>query len=127
MKKILFVCMGNTCRSPMAMFIYKKLFPETDVFSAGFCTVPGLTMSDNSKNVLLKKGFDENEINNFKTSSLQDYNLEDFDTIYALSPYIGEQINNEKVIVINIPDPFGQDFSVYEKVFSEMETKIKQL
>ena len=119
--------MGNTCRSPMAMFIYKKLFPETDVFSAGFCTIPGLTMSENAKNVLLKKGFDEKEINNFKTSSLFDYNLDEFDIIYTLSPCIGEQINNKKVVVMNISDPFGQDFSVYEETFLEMETKIKQL
>ena len=33
--KILFVCRGNVGRSQMAAAIYKKMFPEHDVTSAG--------------------------------------------------------------------------------------------
>ena len=29
MKKILFVCLGNICRSPMAEFVMKRLVEET--------------------------------------------------------------------------------------------------
>ncbi len=31
MKKILFVCHGNICRSPMAEFVFKKLVEENDL------------------------------------------------------------------------------------------------
>lgn len=35
MKKILFVCLGNICRSPAAHGIAEKLFPEFEIQSAG--------------------------------------------------------------------------------------------
>ena len=41
--KLIFVCTGNTCRSPMAEAIYKNLDKETDikVFSRGLVVLFG--------------------------------------------------------------------------------------
>ncbi len=38
MKKIMFVCHGNICRSPMAEFIMKKLVTENDLQNSFFIT-----------------------------------------------------------------------------------------
>ncbi|MED0680831.1 low molecular weight protein arginine phosphatase [Aneurinibacillus thermoaerophilus] len=61
--RILFICTGNTCRSPMAEKIFKKLAAERGVKaeakSAGLFAVQGSAASPNAVKVLEKKGIEE--------------------------------------------------------------------
>ena len=62
MKKIVFVCSGNTCRSPMAEFIMKDLVQKANltdaiaVSSAGCKAQDGKDMTDKTKAVLERHG-----------------------------------------------------------------------
>ena len=60
MKRILFVCTGNTCRSPMAEAILRELArgrnKELEVRSAGVSTVDGLPVSVHAQTVLRRIG-----------------------------------------------------------------------
>ncbi|QUL54602.1 low molecular weight protein arginine phosphatase [Paenibacillus tritici] len=60
MLHILFVCTGNTCRSPMAEGLLRKLAKErgmdVEVRSAGVSAVPGTSMSRHAVGILQDEG-----------------------------------------------------------------------
>ena len=61
MKNVLFVCTGNTCRSPMAEFILKDILQKRQIFdiavsSAGISVDDNSTINPLSKAVLERNG-----------------------------------------------------------------------
>ncbi len=142
MKRVLFVCTGNTCRSPMAELIFNTKAREKGIEavaqSAGLCTIEGLLIHDNSRTVLSEMGI---ESDFFRSTDIYDLNLEDFDLIAGMTIEHTAQlkamgIEPDKVIMLNgnkggIADPYGSNEATYracrDEIVSSLDEVFKKL
>ena len=124
MKRLIFVCTGNTCRSPMAELILKKKFKDNKitgikVSSAGLGAVAGEKMSKNSNVCLRKLGINPY---NFRSKPLTLKMVQNSDMIIcmtsshkqALSGYQNVYTIKEITGVDEIIDPYGRDLQAYK-------------
>ena len=131
-KKILFVCAGNTCRSPMAQAIALKLLGDTTtiVQSAGIKTVSGMKATREALQVMQEKGSD---LSNHRSQSTNEINVNDFDMIVAMTPSIADQlltkyhVSSNRLKVFDIEDPYGQGLDAYRRCAAEIEQKLNEL
>lgn len=138
MKRVLFVCTGNTCRSPMAELIFNKKARkkgiEATAQSAGLCTIEGLLIHDNSQTVLREMGI---ESDFFRSTDIYDLNLEDFDLVAGMTIEHTAQlkamgIDAEKVLMLNenrggIADPYGGSEATYRACREEIITALDEV
>lgn len=129
MMKVIFVCSGNTCRSPMAEgYLKSKNLPIT-VYSRGFMA-GGECVSEGSREVMNEVGID---ISAHTSNQIGDFDL-DADKIICMSPshaaaLVNAGASSEKVSVLGggISDPFGGDITVYRACRDQIFAAINNL
>ena len=121
--KILFVCSGNTCRSPMAEALFieeaKKRGLDCECRSAGIVTFTGGPASENTIEVMKEIGID---LTHFRTTSFKALLAEDFD-LYVPMTYTHAQalmqqgVNKHKIYMFDkdVPDPYGGGIDFYRQ------------
>ncbi len=55
---VVFVCTGNTCRSPLAMALARSRWPQHEFVSAGLQAVAGMPAADFARHVAAERGTD---------------------------------------------------------------------
>ena len=132
MKKILFVCHGNICRSPMAEFICKQIRPEI------YCESRAVSYEEQDNDVYppAKRCLDKHGIKytKHKARIITQEDYDNFDVIYVMDKSNLRLINN---IVDNYADKIKMlcDYEVedpwysgnYERVYQQLLEKIKKL
>ena len=127
MTSVLFVCIGNACRSQMAEGWLKHFTAEQgrediEVFSAG--SSPMGSIPDETKAVMLEEGID---ISEQWSKSVDDLARRDFDYVISLCGDRCPAVPTLKHIDWTIEDPIGQAIEVYRAVREELRERVKTL
>jgi protein-tyrosine phosphatase len=107
-KHILFVCTGNTCRSPLAEGMLRLLAREQgidlEVKSAGVAAIDGVPASEQTTHILREKGFDEELTSSSLTESLVGW----ADLILTMTA------SHKRHAIQRFPEAFGKIYTLKE-------------
>ena len=103
LNKIIFVCSGNTCRSPIAEYLMKAALPSLNVCSRGIHAANGAKMSFNSEYILESYGIYTKD---FKTKQLSEEDIDGADLIYTMTE------EHRKIILRLKPEAEGKVFTL---------------
>lgn len=124
MKSILFVCVGNACRSQMAEGFARAYGPEDlVVYSAG--SNPAGFVARESVEGMKEKGID---ISRHYSKGVGDLPLEEFDWVVTMG--CGDfcpTVKAGKRIDWQIPDPIGRGIDYFRQVRGLIEEKVSEL
>ena len=123
-KRVLFVCTGNTCRSPMAEGIVNFFLADTwQAFSAGI--EPGTQVNPNSVKVLDELGID---IRSHIPQSINAYVGQPFEMVIVLGEYPHSQLKPwpeiDQLILMPFDDPYGQSTDIYRQTRDSIHAQI---
>lgn len=142
--RLLFVCTGNTCRSPLAAEIARRIAAErgvsdTVITSAGTSAWEGSPASDGALLVGLERELD---LSAHRSQLLTRALIDNHDLIFAMGPHHLERIEalggEGKAFLLAdfashgashrpISDPMGSDLDVYRATYEELEREVRRV
>ena len=144
--RVLFVCLGNLCRSPMAEYLFRSYLKNRkniimNVSSAGFLNQRGRHVPEEISLLMKNSGID---ISGHRSSPITPERIINSDLIIVMEIKQRDQLLREypecasRVFLLSqlnalnpeerdIGDPIGQTFSFYQYCFNEIKVLVEEL
>ena len=123
MKRVLFVCLGNSCRSQMAEAFAKHLGAGVwEVESAGLA--PATIIAPPVREVVAEKGID---LGDQFPKPVEWMRAQTFDAVVNMSGYPLPESSLGPVREWQVRDPIGQSGKIYRQVRDQIEGLVRRL
>lgn len=137
-QKVIFVCTGNTCRSPMAEVLFKSLQSDNSiqVLSRGLVVLfpepsnpkaetvlksHNLILENHTATPLMAEDIDDHTLVLAMTQAQKNNIIKDFghqENVFTLKGFVGEEGD--------VTDPYGGDLIDYENCFAQLTRLVKK-
>jgi len=134
MKKIMFICTGNTCRSPMAEGLFREMLKVRKIEniiceSAGTSAYAGDEAEPNAVAAAAELGAD---ISAHRSRSYDPYMVDDTDLFVCMTPIHalmldGVPEDKKTILAGGVPDPYGGDLDEYRACAKKISEGLKKL
>jgi arsenate reductase (thioredoxin) len=123
--RVLFVCVGNACRSPMAEAIAR--YDAADVMEASSAGLYPLGyIAELTKQALMKNGYSANGLT---SDAITREAMEEAGLIINMTGAPSDHVfgGRENVEDWLVEDPYGEDLETYQRVFEGIRRRVDQL